>query len=165
MTLPGGPADKLGNRYENWWTLSEFVRMLQGGAESIRIEEPGTHKAEFAVTTSSRRELHQVKRSHPNGKWSLAALRADGLLEAIGRQLAGSEDRFVFASAGDACELSDLCKAARDAQSAKELKDDFLKARARNANFASLLKDWRCDEHTAMDYLRRIEVHAVDGGP
>ena len=80
MTLPGGPADKLGNRYEKWWTPSEFVRMLQGHAEAIRIEEPGVHKVEFVVTAGSRRELHQVKRSHPNGKWSLAALRADGLL-------------------------------------------------------------------------------------
>ena len=35
MTLPGGPADKLGNRYEKWWTLSVFVRMLQGHAEAI----------------------------------------------------------------------------------------------------------------------------------
>ena len=23
MTLPGGPADKLGNRYEKWWTLTQ----------------------------------------------------------------------------------------------------------------------------------------------
>ena len=162
MTLPGGPADKLGNRYEKWWTLSEFVRMLQGHAEAIRIEEPGAHKTEFVVTTDARRELHQVKRSHPNGKWSLAALRADGLLDAIGGQLAGNEDRFVFASASDARELSDLSKAARDAQSAGEFTEAFLKAGARNENFASLLQDWKCDEPTAIDYLRRIEVHTID---
>lgn len=41
MTLPGGPADKLGNRYEKWWTLSEFVRMLRGCTDAIRIEDPG----------------------------------------------------------------------------------------------------------------------------
>ena len=162
MTLPGGPADKLGNRYEKWWTLSVLVRMLQGHAGAIRIEEPGAHKTEFVVTTGARRELHQVKRSHPNGKWSLAALRADGVLEAIGRQLAGNEDRFVFASASDARELSELCEAANSARSAEEFKGEFLKARARKENFASLLKDWRCDEHTAMDYLRRVEVHVID---
>jgi hypothetical protein len=32
MTLPGGPADKLGNRYEKLWTISEIVSMLMGFA-------------------------------------------------------------------------------------------------------------------------------------
>ena len=54
------------------------------------------------MTTGAYREFHQVKRSHPNGKWSLAALCADGLMSAIGRTLAGNQDRFVFASGSDA---------------------------------------------------------------
>jgi hypothetical protein len=41
MPLPGGPTDKLGNRYELWWTVQQLIRMLQGKAESIRIEDPG----------------------------------------------------------------------------------------------------------------------------
>ena len=61
MTLPGGPGDKLGNRYEKWWRLSELVRLLQGDTETIRIEDPGVDKAEFVVTTGAGRELHQVK--------------------------------------------------------------------------------------------------------
>ena len=44
MTLPGGPADKLGNRYETWWTVSECVRLLRGGTDTIRIEDPGGRK-------------------------------------------------------------------------------------------------------------------------
>ena len=54
MTLPGGAADKLGNRYEKWWTLSEIVRMLQGETEALRIEAPGVGKAEFVVSTGQR---------------------------------------------------------------------------------------------------------------
>ena len=90
MTLPGGAADKLGNRYEKWWTLSEFVRMLRGETEAIRIEDPGFEKAEFVVTAGSRRELHQAKRSHFNGKWSLPTLRHDGLLEVISSMCFGA---------------------------------------------------------------------------
>ena len=116
----------------------------------------------LVTTTRPDCEVHQVKRSHPKGKWTLNALRATDLLEAIGKQLAGNEDRFVFASTSDARELSDLCEAARDAQSADEFKVAFLKAGARNANFASLLQDWKCDEHSAFDCLRRIEVHVID---
>jgi len=64
-SLPGGSADKLGNRYELLWTVSEFLRMLRGeGAVSIRIEDPGTEKAEFVVQGVNR-ELHQAKRRAP----------------------------------------------------------------------------------------------------
>lgn len=105
MTLPGGPADKLGNRYETWWTVSELARMLAGESEAIRIEDPGTDKTDFVVTVGSGRELHQAKVSHPSGKWSISALQSDGLLRAMGEQLAGNDDRFVFASGSAAVRL------------------------------------------------------------
>ena len=162
MTLPGGPTDKLGNRYEKWWTLSELVRLLHGDAESIRIEDPGVEKAEFVVTMGSRREWHQVKRSHPNGKWSLAALRSDGLLQTVGRQLADIDDRFVFASGSDARELSELCEAARDAESVEEFKRNFLEARERRERFERLRCIWACDDSATLDRLRRIDVRTID---
>ena len=108
MTLPGGPANKFGNRYEKWWTVSEFVRMLHGDTDAIRIESLGVEKAEFVVTMGSQRELHQAKRSHPSGKWSLATLGASDvrLLQEIGDQLAGNNDQFVFVFGSDARGLS-----------------------------------------------------------
>ena len=162
MTLPGGPADKLGNRYEKWWTLSELVRMLAGETEAIRIEDPGVDKAEFVVTTGARRELHQVKRSHSNGKWSLAAFQADGLLQAIGEQLAGNDDRFVFASGSDARELAALCEAASDSESDTEFERHFLDAAERRKRFEKLCECWACDVPTARERLRRIDVHTID---
>ena len=162
MTLPGGPADKLGNRYEKWWTLSELVRMLAGESEAIRIEDPGVDKAEFVVTTGARRELHQAKRSHPNGKWSLATLRSDGLLRAIGEQLAGNDDRFVFVSGSDARELAELCDAARDAESDAEFQRHFLEATERRKRFEKLRDCWACDVPTARERLRRIDVRTID---
>ena len=162
MTLPGGPADKLGNRYEKWWTLSELVRLLGGETEAIRIEDPSVDKAEFVVTTGKCRELHQVKRSHPNGKWSLAALRADGLLQAIGEQLAGNADRFVFASGSAARELAELCEAAKNAESDVEFERDFLKSKRRKERFWKVRDDWKCDVPTARERLRRIEIRTID---
>ena len=162
MTLPGGPADKLGNRYEKWWTVSECVRMLHGDTEAIRIEDPGVEKAEFVVTAGSRRELHQAKRSHPSGKWSLAALRADGLLRAIGEQLAGNSDRFVFVSGSDARELSELCESACHAESVEEFGGAFLAAVGRKELFERLLRCWACDVPTAFERLRRVDVRTID---
>ena len=162
MTLPGGPAAKLGERYESWWTLSEFVRMLRGETEAIRIEDPSADKTEFVVTAGSRRELHQAKRSHWNGKWSISALRSDGLLDAIGTQLAGNHDKFVFVSGSDARELANLCDAAGSAESDVEFERYFLKAERRKENFETLRQCWGCDAPAAYERLQRIEVHTID---
>ena len=80
MPLPGGPSDKICNRYELWWTVSQLVRMLHGEIESIRLEDPGVIKAEFVVF-GRYREFHQAKRSHHSGKWTLATLGPDGHLK------------------------------------------------------------------------------------
>ena len=64
MPLPGGPADKFGNRYELWWTVLQLIRIMDGEAESIRIEDPTVDKAEFVLAAGGHQELHQAKRSH-----------------------------------------------------------------------------------------------------
>ena len=162
MTLPGGPADKLGNRYEKWWAVAECIRLLRGDTEAIRIEDPSVEKAEFVVTIGARREFHQVKRSHPNGKWSLAALASNGLLRAIGDALAGNDDRFVFVSSSDARELAELCEAAKDAKSGEEFDSVFLAAGKRKELFKKLHDShWKCDELTAFERLQRIEVRVI----
>ena len=135
--------------------------MLQGETETIRIEEPSVEKAEFVVTIGSRREFHQVKRSHPSGKWSLATLRADGLLQTIGDQLADNNDRFAFASGSDARELADLCDAANGAESPEEFARDFLAAEGRKKRFESLLGCWTCDLPTSLERLRRIDIRTI----
>ena len=120
MTLPGGPAAKLGNRFEKLWTLSELVRMLRGETDSLRIEPPGLDGVEFVVQSGAPREFHQAKRSHPSGKWSIATLKGAGVLTAIGVLLRGNADRFVFVSGSDAREFADLCEAATCAESLEE---------------------------------------------
>ena len=136
--------------------------MLGGETEAIRIEELDVDKTEFVVSTGARRELHQAKRSHPNGKWSLATLGSDGFLQAIGEQLAGNDDRFVFASGSDARELAALCEAARDAESDAEFERHFLEATERRKRFEKLQECWVCDVRTARERLQRIDVRTID---
>ena len=162
MTIPGGPADKLGNRYERWWTLSEFVRILNRETVGLRIEDPAVEKAEFVVETGSHREIHQARRSHPTGKWTLNRFWAEGLLRAVGEQLAGNADRFVFVSSSDAPELRGLCDAARDAESDDEFVRHFLKADGRRTGFERLCDWWQCGVRDARDRLRRIHVRIID---
>ncbi|MCI0621772.1 MAG: ATP-binding protein [Acidobacteria bacterium] len=165
MPLPGGPSDKFGNRYELWWTVSQFVRMLHGQVESIRIEDPGVTKAEFVVTYGETRELHQAKRSHPDGKWTLASLAASdvNLLQAIFAELSGNSERFVFVSSSDAPELRELSERARQSESASEFGTQFLAAKGQEANFDKLKKYWsNTNVASAYDVLRRIEVRTID---
>jgi hypothetical protein len=68
MPLAGGPADKLGNRYELWWTVLQLVEMVQGGSDAIRIEDPQADKVEFVVHRGSQCEMHQAKTGE---KWTL----------------------------------------------------------------------------------------------
>ena len=163
MTLPGGPANKLGNRYEKLWTVSQLVRVLMGNAESLRIEVPGVDKAEFFVNTGRRKELHQAKRSHPRGKWSIASLVSakDRLLQTVGEELAGNQDRFIFASGSQAPELSDLCEAANSAESLEEFEQYFVAAAVRKEPLKKLLVCWSCNISTAFERLKRIEVRTI----
>lgn len=162
MPLPGGAANKLGNRYEGYWTVHQFLRVLSGEAGEIRIEPPGLDKMEFWLSVDDTREFHQAKRRHPKGAWTLARLRDDGLLDAVFRRLKGGADTFVFVSSSDAPQLHDLSEAARRAASQEELEREFLKADSRRKPFEELLEIWRCDPSTASELLRRIKVRTVD---
>ena len=162
MTLPGGPAEKLGNRYEKWWTVSELLRMLDGETDALRIEDPGVKKAEFVVEAGSRHEFHQAKRSHPSGKWTIQELQSGEILRAAGEQLADNENLFVFVSSSDAPVLRSLCEAARDAKSDDEFRQHFLKAHERSAEFKNLVVLWQCNRSQARDRLRRIQIRVID---
>ena len=143
MPLPGGPANKLGNRYELWWTVLQLIRIMDGEAQSIRIEEPTADKAEFVLIAGGHKELHQAKRKHGNGKWSLASLREDNLLQAMFDQLSNNPDaRFVFASGSDAPELKELTERARSAQNLEEYESEFVSAGNRKEHFTKLESFW-----------------------
>lgn len=163
MTLSGGPADKLGNRYEKLWTISEIVQMLMGFSDSIRIEDPAVQKAEFVVTKGGLREFHQTKRVNQSGKWSLAALAAKdtALIQAIWSILSGNQDRFVFTSGSDARELGELSEAASQAASFDEFQSAFLAAEEKKKLFDKLCGYWACDAATAYERLQRIDVRSI----
>ena len=164
MPLPGGPSDKLGNRYELWWTVSQLVRIMDGQAESIRIEDPTVDKAEFAITVRNQEELHQAKRSHPNGKWSLSSLGGAGLLQAIFDQLSkNSNIRFIFVSGSDAPELRELTERAVRAGNLEKFESVFVSAETHKKDFTKLKSFWHnTDTATAYEILQRIEVCTID---
>ncbi|MCE2434680.1 MAG: hypothetical protein J4F29_17415 [Candidatus Latescibacteria bacterium] len=166
MPLPGGPADKIGNRYEQWWTVSQFVRIIDRKAESIRIEDPTIEKAEFVITAGDCREFHQVKRGHLRGKWSLSELGSPKhqLLQTMFKQLSASTNtRFVFVSGSDAPELRDLTERAVSARNTEKFESEFVHAKSQKGPLEKLKGFWNiADTATAYEILQRIEVHTID---
>ncbi len=165
MSLSGGASDKLGNRYEIWWTVLQLVRLLNQKDKSIRIEDPTVEKAEFVISAGDREEFHQVKRSHPNGKWSLSVLGGPKhrLLQAIFKVLSGNNARFIFVSGSDAPELKELAERADSAQNLQEFQDTFLNAKVQCKAFQKLKAYWEnTDTASAYEMLQRIEVRTMD---
>ena len=161
MPLPGGPANKLGNRYESWWTIRQLVRIIDKEADSIRIEDPNFDKAEFVVAIGDSRELHQAKRSHPEGKWNLSDLRS--ILQVMFEQLSANENtRFVFASGSDAPELRELTERAIDSRNQKEFESVFVDAQIQKEALEKLKGIWETDTATAYKLLHRVEVSTID---
>ena len=165
MPLPGGPSDKIGNRYELWWTVSQFVRIINREVDSIRIEDPTIDKAEFVITAGGCREFHQVKRSHLRGKWSLSELGSPKhqLLQTMFNQLSESTNtRFVFVSGSDTPELRELTERADSAKDMEEFESEFVSAKSQKQNFNKLKDFWNDDTATAYEILQRIEVRTID---
>lgn len=161
MTLPGGPADKLGNRYENRWTVLQLLRLLDGQIVSIRMEVPSVDKAEFVLHRGEWKEYHQARCGGARTNWSIASLTSSGILQSIKELLREEDSLFVFVSSFAAVDLAKLCDAARNAESDEEFLTKFLAAKGSRNSFEKIRDVWQCDPATAINNLRRIEVRTI----
>jgi hypothetical protein len=156
-SLPGGAADKNGNRYERWWTLLRLADVLSGKAECMRLEPPGTGGAgiEFWVEEAGVRWCEQVKDASARGSWTPRRLTAEGVLPSLKGHLAeGYEVRLVLSSQAD--KLGTLASRARAATTLTEYTEVL--TRDQRPNFEELAAIWEVDEATAWQYLRRVHV-------
>lgn len=110
MSYPGGIAAKHGERYEAQWTVNCVLDMLRGNVDVIKLEPIGGESAgaEFVLTRGDEQEFHQVKRRGA-GRWSLSALRAEGVLAEFSAELQ-SGGAVHFVSEQDANELRVLAE-------------------------------------------------------
>ena len=162
MSLPGGPANKAGNRYEQWWTVLQIMRVIRREAATVEIEQIGLDAAEFVVETPTTVEYHQAKISHHAGKWTLSAL-SDILRSAIEILVANPAGTFTFVSRSDARELGELADRARRVTCFESYHSGMLNAETHRSNFqrvVDLCHDG-CPE-TAYGILRRIHVTTID---
>jgi hypothetical protein len=128
MPLPGGAADKYGNRYEGLWTVQCMIRILKEEFISIHLEEPGKDGSEFGlVRTDGVTEFHQVKRQNgTEGHWRISDLKNRGVLDAFWKYSANPLNRFVFISTDNVGILPELIDRASKAHDWARFSTDFL---------------------------------------
>lgn len=164
MPLPGGEADKLGNRYESRWTVFKMIDVMEEKADSIRLEEPGEDAFEFFISQGDRREYHQVKRQRTGcGSWTLSALESKQVkvLSNFWQILNDLNNTCVFISTQDANELGELANRARDSASLKEFEEKFLNS-TQQTKFDKLRQKWGdCSELEAYESLKRVVIETI----
>jgi hypothetical protein len=119
MPLPGGDADKVGNRFELRWTVRQLIRLLTEEAEWIHLEPIGDagDKIEFLLCRADGRiEAHQVKRQQSGkGHWTIADLDREGVLEGLRKHAVDGDAIFFFMSTMAAKSLPELADRAKGA--------------------------------------------------
>ena len=164
MASAGGLWDKLGNRYENRWTVFCMVDVMDEKADSISLEPPGIDGIEFFLRRKGKLEYHQVKRQiSGDGRWTLSALenKKVQVLSNFWRNLIDPYVSCVFVSTQDADELQRLAMDARDAVSLTEFEQKYLNPTL-SGDFAKLLQKWgNCSRTDAYEALKRVKVQTV----
>lgn len=164
MPLPGGEADKLGNRYEGRWTVFCMINVMDEKADSIRLEIPGEDAFEFFVCRDGKLECHQVKRQKGGrGRWTLSALQDKQVqvLSDFWKSLSNPDVSCVFVSTQDADELGELANRARGGASWTEFERDFLN-KTQSGYLNTLRQKWgNCSEIDAFEALKRVRVETV----
>lgn len=140
----GGLGAKLGDRYEQYWTvLRGVIPILRGTYSSLRIEPPDGLPFEFELTghhSGDVDEAHQCKRSH-SSSWTIAALKKEGFLAGLD-QWTSLGKRAVFVS-----EQTSIIRGLE--QKAKRMSLDELAAdlsRPESAAQSELMTTWGVDE-------------------
>lgn len=171
MPLPGGAADKFGNRYEGRWTVACMIEVIDEKADSIRLEPPGEEGkgVEFWLAKGNSREYHQVKRQQSaTGRWTLADLGSKEILSNFWKKLRDPVASCIFVSTHAAFQLEELADRAKRAASGQEFEQEFLNAgKAQTSeqlkNFQELCRRWNnCPQIEAYEVLQRISVRTID---
>src|SRR6266851_5512941 len=167
----GGWADKLGNRYEEFWTAKQLLLLLHGELQTVQLES--LHDEKEAVDLmlfhfDGSRHAHQCKKRDSHQGWTIRELGKRGVLTAARDHLRqDSRRRFVFVSNREATDWKRLIEAARRFEQGPGQFLDYV------ANLAGEGTNWNslCDEvglasqsAEAFDLLVRSDVLVYDDG-
>jgi hypothetical protein len=160
--IPGGQADKLGNRYEAKWLVRCLMNVIANRADWLKFEGVETEYQgfEFAIGRGDITEWHQTKINSPHGNWTISALKKEGVLKAFSNRLSTDENaQCFFVSQDNAKELRDLTEKANTANSI----DQYIQilSEKQNNDFQKLQDEWHQSDDVIFDWLKRSHVEII----
>ena len=160
--IPGGIADKLGNRYEAKWLVRSLIDVIADKSEWLKFEGVETEYQgfEFAVARGDITEWHQTKIISPAGNWTVNALKKEGVLKAFANRLSADENAHCFFVSQDtAKDFRTLTKKARTANSHEQYAE--ILSEGQNKSFQQLKKEWQQPDEVVFDWLKRSHVEII----
>ncbi len=153
--MPGGAADKAGNRYERLWFVSRVLDLLEGQVRRVRWEPPGAIGVgvEWVLETGGDVWVEQAKDSAH--RWTIHKLDTERVL-AVAKAHIDQGRRFRFLTSSDAAELEALADRARRSESLTDF-GEFLSGGLR-ADFEKVADSWGVSPESAWSVLQDIEV-------
>lgn len=154
--LGGGAADKRGNRYESWWTISRLLDLVEGTVDLMRLEPPGDEGvgAEHWVESGGVRCYDQAKDVPSGGNWSPHVLAIGPLAKLRPHLVAGHRVKLILSTPATGFEA--LIRVANAAVSRERFFD--LLTKEQKVSFDKVSRALECDADTAIGYLRRSTV-------
>lgn len=169
----GGLADKLGNRYEGRWVVTQLLSLLEEKIQSVTIEAIGDDERGvdlWIVLKNGVRQAQQCKaRNTSKEYWPISDLIARGVLDKIRFQLDRDlNHQFAFVSSVGSEVFKDICEYARRSNNnaGAFYQEKILKASQdvqtcfrQFCNYLSLDPVKEADLNQAFDYLRRVYIN------
>ncbi len=165
MPISGGSADKIGNRFELWWTALCLVDLLDERAEQIIIEPPGDLGSglEFILVRNGTREYHQVKRQVSRGSgWTISLLSSNGVLGQMAAKLSDHGQTFHFVSTVGTRAVDEFAQNSRQVDDFNVFRSTFLTSGQRKDDWSDLCGAWKpLDDQHCYRLLKRLHVDTI----
>ena len=167
--IPGGRADKFGNRFERLWIVSLALDVIDGRLSTIKWEPLGFEGegVECVVTqTDGVKIYHQRKIQNGNkASWTIAELAKNGVLQTAKKKLESDPRcKFVFISDSTVPELRDMAMHAKSSDgSSGDFARHCLISKSARDSFNKLRQCWALDSEEerdaalALGFLSRME--------
>ena len=155
--IPGGPADKAGNRYERLWMVLRTLDLLEGKVRRIRWEPPGAvgTGVEWVLEEPSAVWVEQARDT--TRRWTITRLINKGVLAAAKAHIDQGR-RFRFLSSSSAEELDTLAYRAGKSESFAEY-EEFL-GEERRAHLDLVASGWGVSPEHSWSLLQQIETRS-----
>jgi hypothetical protein len=167
--IPGGRADKFGNRFERLWIVSLALEVIDGRLGTIQWEPLGFEGEGVecvATQTDGAKIYHQCKiQNGDKASWTITELARNNVLQTAKKKLESDPRcKFVFISSTGVPALRDMANHARSCNGDPgDFINHYLASKSIQASFAKLRDCWGLDSEMnggisrAIDLLARIE--------